>query len=174
MICCEMEPVRDGQGFEELPARVVGAAGVADLTGADQILEGAQGFVEGREGVEVVGLVEIDVIGSKTAETRFAGFQNVAAREAGPVGAGFEPSEDFRRQDDVFAARAQCLAEHFLRLAERVDVGRVEQVHARIDTDFNLAPRLLHLYVAHRGEPSFAAQRHGAKAQRRNFQPARA
>jgi hypothetical protein len=51
--------------------------------------------------------VQIDVIGSKTAETRLAGFQNVAAREAHLVVAGFEPSECLRRQDDVFAAIAQ-------------------------------------------------------------------
>ena len=73
------EPVRGGQGLHELPARVVGATGVADLTGADQILEGAQSLVQGCEGVEVVGLVEIDVIGSQTAEARVAGFQDVAA-----------------------------------------------------------------------------------------------
>jgi hypothetical protein len=78
-----------------------------------------QGFVEGREGVEVVGLVGIDVIGSKAAETRLAGFQDVAAREAGLVGARFESNQDFRRQDDIFAARAQCLTEHSLRLTKR-------------------------------------------------------
>ena len=87
---------------------------------------------------------------------------------------GSSPNEDFRRQDDVFAARAERLAEHFLRLAERVDVGGVEQVYAGFDADFNLAPRFLHLHVAHRGEPSFTAQRHGAEAQHRNFQTARA
>jgi len=76
-----------------------------------------------------VGLVGIDVIGSKAAETRLAGFQDVAAREAGLVGARFESNQDFRRQDDIFAARAQCLTEHSLRLTKRVDVCRVKQVY---------------------------------------------
>jgi len=71
-------------------------------------------------------------------------------------------------------ARAQRLAEHFLRLAERVDVGCIEQVYACPDTDFNVAPRFLRLHAAHRGESSFATQRHGAEAQHRNFQAARA
>jgi hypothetical protein len=69
---------------------------------------------------------------------------------------------------------SERLAEDLLGLAERVDVGGVEQVYARFDTDLNQAPRLLHLHVAHGGEASFTAQRHGAEAQHRNFQTARA
>src|SRR6185369_1138920 len=115
----------------------------AYLAGADQILERAQGFVERRQGVEVVRLIQIDVVGSQAAQARLAGFQDVAPREAGLVGARFESNEDLGREDDLFAARSQGLAEHFLRLAERVDIGRVEQVDARLDTDFDQVPRLL-------------------------------
>ena len=60
-------------GLHQLPAGVIGAAGVADLAGVDQIVEGAQGFVLRREGVETVDLVEIDVIRPQAAETRVTG-----------------------------------------------------------------------------------------------------
>ena len=55
--------------------------------------------------------------------------------------------------------------EDFFGLAERIDVGGIEEVHAGLDADFDQAARLVHLHVAHRGETSFAAEGHGAEAQ---------
>src|SRR4051794_24558267 len=111
-----------------MPAAVVGAAGVADLAGADEIVKRAEGFIERREGVEVVGLIEVDVIGAEAAQAALAGFDEVAARESGFVGAGFEADEAFGGDDDILAQLAQRLTEDFLRLAEGIDIGSVEQV----------------------------------------------
>ena len=144
---------------------MVGAADIANFAGPYEIVERPQGFLERRERIEAVGLVEVDVIRAETAQAGLAGFDEVAARESGFVSAGFETDESLGREDNVLSAVAQRLAEDFLGLAERINVGGVEEIHARLDADFDQAARLVHLHVAHRGKTSFAAQGHGAKAQ---------
>ena len=136
----------------------------------DQIVEGAQGFLLRRERIEAVDLIEIDVIGSQTAEARVAGFEDVAAGGSGLIWAGPGSEETLCGEDDVLTARAEGLADYFLRLAAGVGVGGVDQVHAGFKADLHQAPRLVHLHVAHCGEASFTAERHGAEAQHRNFQ----
>ena len=159
------EPVGDGQGFHQVPAGVVGATDIANLAGPYKIVERPQGFLERRERIEAVGLIEVDVIRAETAQAGLAGFDEVAARESGFVGAGFETNECFSGEDNLLPASAQRLAEDFFGLAERINVGRVEEIHAGLDADFDQAARLVHLHVAHRGKTAFAAQGHGAKAQ---------
>src|ERR1035438_4710564 len=41
---------------------------------------------------------------------------------------------------------AQCLAENFFGLPLRIDVGGVEEIHARLDADFDEPARLVHLH----------------------------
>lgn len=158
--------------FDQLPAGVVGAADVTHLAGADEVVEGAQGFVEGRQRVEVVGLIEVDVIRTEAAQAILAGFDDVAAGESGFVGARLEAVEDLGGQDDLLAAGAQRLAENLLGLADRIDIGGVEKIDAAVDADFDEAARLLDLHVAHRGKASFAAEGHRAETQDRNFKTA--
>ena len=69
---------------------------------------------------------------------------------------------------------AQRLAEDFFGLAERIDIGGVEEIHARVDADFDEAARLFHLHIAHGAKASLTAEGHSAHAQRGNFQAARA
>ncbi len=56
--------------FHQVPAGEIGAADVTDLAGADEVVEGAQGFLDGGEGVEAVQLEEVDVVRAEAAEGR--------------------------------------------------------------------------------------------------------
>lgn len=57
-----------GGGGGQLPARVVGDAGVADPAAGDGGVEGGEGFVEGDGGVPGVQLPEVDVVGAQAAQ----------------------------------------------------------------------------------------------------------
>src|SRR5204862_6768302 len=57
--------LRAGERLHQMPAGKVRATDVADLAGAHAIVERAQRFLDGRERVEAVQLVEIDVVGAE-------------------------------------------------------------------------------------------------------------
>src|SRR5207249_724552 len=54
---------RDGERLHQVPAGEVRPTNVAELPGPDQIVEGAESFLDRRHPVEGVELVEVDVIG---------------------------------------------------------------------------------------------------------------
>src|SRR6266516_5508977 len=58
----------DPVGFDDLPAGVVGGAGVADLALGDEVVEGGEGLLDGGVPVGLVLLVEVDVVGLEAAE----------------------------------------------------------------------------------------------------------
>ena len=84
--------VGGGQAFHEMPAGKIGAADVADFPAADQNVERAEHFLDGRERVVTVELEEVDVIGFQAAEAAFDGVEQMEARRADvvEVGAGLE------------------------------------------------------------------------------------
>src|SRR5690606_40166319 len=58
----------DRERLHGVPAGEVGAADVADFAGADEAVEGVEGFLDGGEGVLSVHEVDVDVVGAETAE----------------------------------------------------------------------------------------------------------
>ena len=77
----------DGEGLHEVPAGEVGAGDVADLAAADERVEGVEDFFDGRERVEAVHVVDVDVVGAEAVEAGFEGSDEVVAGGADVVGA---------------------------------------------------------------------------------------
>ncbi len=106
----------------ELPRRVVRAAGVADLARPDQVVEGAQGLVDRSLRVGEMGLVKVDVIGTKPSQAGLAGGQDVPSREPLVVGTVADPDPALGGDDEPIAStprRGQPAADDLLGPAGR-------------------------------------------------------
>jgi hypothetical protein len=64
----EMVDVGGPIGIGDLPAAEVGAADVADLALADQVVERREGLLDGGVGIGDVDLVEVDPVGPEPAQ----------------------------------------------------------------------------------------------------------
>ena len=71
-----------------MPAGVVGAADVAHLARAHEVVERLHRFLERRQAVPLMDLVEVDDVGAQALQARLAGADEVPARQAPVVGAG--------------------------------------------------------------------------------------
>src|SRR5207249_480044 len=118
-----------------VPAREVGAADVAHLARAHEVVERAQRLLDARERVEAVELVEVHVVRAEAAQARLAGPDQVEARRADVVRSRAGAKGSLRRDDHLLAAAGDGLAQDLLREARRVDVGGVEHVEAGLETD---------------------------------------
>ncbi len=132
----------------ELPGIHARRAEVERLAGFDDIVQRLAGLFDGRVLVEAMDLVEVDVIDAEALEAGVDGGHDVLAREAAVVGRVAHGVEDLGGNHQLFAAGlelAQQLAGDALALAERVDVGGIEEVDAGFDgaADEGLAPLLL-------------------------------
>ncbi len=67
----------DGERFHEMPAGEVRAAHVTNFAGADEVVEGAEHFLDRRHRIEAVQLEEVDVVGAQAAQARFDGSKQV-------------------------------------------------------------------------------------------------
>ena len=146
--CLQTPVVSDPQGLGDLPGGMVGQADVADLARPDQIVIGGEGLLQWRVRVGVVGVVEIDVVGLQTAETRLDLTDDVAAGQAPIIDAGSDDAVGLRRDHHVVAAATEGAAEDLLcrftvggsrgagPVEDRhvaVHVGGVDEVDAEID-----------------------------------------
>ena len=121
-------------GFRDPPRRKIRIAEIADLALPHQIVERAQGFVDRRQRIVIVLLVEIDVVGLQPGQAGFDRGHDVAPRRALLGAVGRHRLGIFGRQHDVLAAVAEHLAQHGLGAAHAgVDVGGIEQRDAEID-----------------------------------------
>ena len=106
-------------GLGDLPAGPVGVADVADLAAGDEVFEGRQRLIDGRQRVRGVELVEVDPVGAKPAQRGFRRLDDVAAGSARAevlaIGAAHVHAE-LRADDGVVPAGTKGPAEH--RLAE--------------------------------------------------------
>ena len=113
--------------LDDLGGGEIRAADVAHLAGAHEVVERAQGFLDRRERVVPVHLIEVEPVGLEPRQARLDGRHDVAARGAFLFAVVHRHAE-FRGQHDVLAAVAQHLTEHRLRAAAAaVNVGGIEQ-----------------------------------------------
>ena len=125
---------RDEFGFGDAPRRKIRIADVAHLALPDQVVERAQRFLDRRQRIVIVLLVEIDVVGLQPLQAGFDGGHDVAPRRALLGAVVAHRLGIFGRQHDVLAAVAEHLAQHGLGAAHAgIDVGGVEQRDAEID-----------------------------------------
>ena len=64
--------LRDRQRFHQLPAGEVRDADIAELAGADEVVERREDFLDGRAGIEGMQLQQIDVVRAEPAQRRLA------------------------------------------------------------------------------------------------------
>ena len=73
---------RQPVGMGDLPARVVGAAGITDLALVDQGAEGIERFLDRRMGIGRMMQIDIDVVGAQALQAGLARLDDIAARAA--------------------------------------------------------------------------------------------
>jgi hypothetical protein len=134
-------------------------AEVAELAGADEVGERAEGLVEVDGRVPAVDLVEVEVVGAEAAQRVLDRDHDPAAGAAAVVRVVVEGHEELRREHDVVAASGEGLADDDLGLALGVDVGGVDEVDPGVQRPVDG----LDAFVVVLGAP--LAEHHGAEAQ---------
>ena len=122
-----------------------------------------------RLGVEAVDLVEVDRLDAEATKAGLAPFEDVLAGQALHVGAPPHGEEDLRREDGLLAPGElpQHLPGDLLRPAERVAVGRVEEVDPGLRGRAEEGTGGL-LAVEDPGAPRARAVAHAAEAESRD------
>ena len=95
-----------------------------------------EGFLDRRDGIKAVDLIEIDVIELQPLQAAADLIHDVAARQADVVRARAHAPAHFGGDDHVLALHlevAQGLAEQDFRLALGIDVGGVDEIDAGFD-----------------------------------------
>lgn len=105
------------------------------MAGLDQFAQRAERIPDGRRGIRLMKLVQIDVIGSEAAQAVLDSAAHIVGFRAVSVGIHFHA--ELRRNDDVFSAASQGPAEEFFAPAFSVDVGRVEEADAGVERSLN-------------------------------------
>jgi hypothetical protein len=154
-----------------MPAGKIGAGDVADFAALDERIEHLKSFFDGREGVKGVHVVDVDVVDAKAAKRVFAGLNQVIARRADIVGTVAHCESSFRGDENAVAFAGDGFAEDFFREAARINVGGVEEIDARVETDIDEARGFGNVA----GAPGFeefvaATERAGAQTKNGNLQ----
>src|SRR4051812_1717834 len=132
-------------------------------------------------------LVEVDVVGVQAPQRVLDGLHDPAARAALVVDLVAHLAVELRGEDDVVAAAFEGLADDLLVLALRIDVGRVDEVDARVERGVDDPDRLVVVGLTpgaehHRAEAQGAdlyagaaerAELHAARLLRAASRPAR-
>src|ERR1700733_8645450 len=122
-----------------MPAGEVRAGDVADLAGVDEGIEGVEGLLNRREGVEAVHVVDVDVVGAEALEAGVALLENVLARGARVIGPLAHWEKRLRRDEPSIAFALERLAEDLLGQTIGIAIGDVEKVDAGIDAEIDHA-----------------------------------
>ena len=137
----------------------------------DQRVERVEGLLDGRERVEAVHVVDVDVVGAEALQAGVALVKDVKARRADVVGAVAHGEEGLGGNEDLVALSLDGLAENLFGQAVGVAVGDVEEVDAGIEAEVDHAPRFVHAGIAPRGEELVAtAKGCRAETQRGDFE----
>ena len=149
----------------DAPAAEVGHAPGADLAGAQQRVHGAQRLFQVHAVVIAVQVVDVEVVGAQAPQAVLAGALDPAPRVVRLVGLGAHAVAQFAGQHPV-AARAvlEQLTQQAFTATHRVDIGRIDEVHAvfaGVGQD-----------IARLGQVGLVGKHHGAQAQGRDFQRA--
>ena len=96
-----------------MPAGEIGAAGVADFSGADEIIEAAQNFFLRCHGVKAMELEQVDIIGAKAFQRTIHGFRQMGARGAHIIGPVAEAEGCLGGNDHLVAAALDGSTQNF-------------------------------------------------------------
>src|SRR5262249_33427641 len=118
--------------LRQLPGSEVGAAQVAYLPLAHQVIQGRQRLIEGRAHIPGVDLVEVDVVGLEPAKARLHLLQDRESRQALLVRSVPHAAAHLRREHHAVADALEGLAHDLLAATAAVDVGGVQKVDARV------------------------------------------
>src|SRR5262249_6740917 len=132
-------PLGRGDGLDVLPPRVVRDAEVAHLARLHAVVERGPRLFEGRLAVPLVQLVEGDVCGAEAAQADSGALDEVVAAGAGVVRTDAYAHAHLGGGDPVVAGVAARVADGLPREAGGVDVGRVDDVDARVLGEAELA-----------------------------------
>src|SRR3954454_18574929 len=137
------------------------AADVANLAGAHEVGEGAEGLVDVGVELGAVDLVEVDPVGAEAAQAVLDLGDDPAARVAELVGVVAHGPVDLGGEEDAVAPPAgQRLADDLLGLAARVDVRGVDEVDPRVERAVDDRDGLVVVGVAP------GAEHHGSETER--------
>ncbi len=120
--------------FGKLPGVHRRGADIAGLARAHDVVQSFHRLFHRGAVVKSVDLVEVDVVDAQPAQAVVDLGQYGFARQTGAVRAGVHTAVDFCRQHDLvpLGVFPEDLADDLLAAAVRVNVGRVEEVDARI------------------------------------------
>jgi hypothetical protein len=99
-----------------------------------------------------VQLVEVDAVGIEPVEAALRSPSDPPRRGSALVWPLIHGQPELRRKHHVVPPAAQRLADDDLRFAERIDVGRVDQVDAHVEGGVDHAHRFVVVRIAHRTE----------------------
>ena len=122
-----------------MPAGEIGAAGVADFSGADEIIEAAHHLLLRRHGVKAVELEQVDIIRAQTFQRAIDGFGQMGAGGAHIIGPVAEAEGCLGGNDHLVAAALDGGTQNFLGQSLGIDIGAVEHGNAGVEADVDEA-----------------------------------
>ena len=131
----ETAPLGDPLRLHDLPGRKIGAADRAHQPARDAIVERAHGLLQRGDGIEAVDLVEIDIIELQSFQAAGDLVHDMAARQADGIGTGPGARAHLGGDDEAFARDLEIgerLTEHHFRAALGINIGRVDEIHPRL------------------------------------------
>ncbi len=99
--------VRRCRAFGNVPSGPVRHADIAHVALTDVLIEGFERFLDRRQRVEAVDLVEVDVVELKPLQARLRLIEYVTARSAAGVRRGADAAEHLRRDDHLVPGDAE-------------------------------------------------------------------
>jgi hypothetical protein len=167
----EAVTVRDGERLHQVPAGEIGAGDVADFAFANELVEGVERLFDGREGVEGVHVVDVDVIGLEAAQTAFDLAAQVITRGAFVVRAVAHAEGGLGRDKCLIAIAFEGFAEDLFGATVAVDVRGVEEIDADFKTDVEQMAGFFYVSGAPCAkEISIATEGSGAEAEDGDFE----
>ncbi len=159
------------QRLHQVPARIVRTADIPDLAVPHEQIERFERFLERREAVPLVDLVQVDHVRLEPPQARLASLDQMMPRQAAIVRTlAHREAGLCRDQHAALALAAKRLADDFLGRAVRIDVRRIDQIDARVDAHVDLPARFVEADLADLREFSLAAHCHGAQRDGRHFE----
>jgi hypothetical protein len=124
----------DGVGAADRAGAGLGQADAADPAFGDEVGEDADGFLDGRAGIDPVLVVQVDVVRAQPPERPLDGGADVGRAAVGDAGAaaGVRDEAELRGHHDLVAAVLDRLADQFLAVERAVDLGGVDVGDAEI------------------------------------------
>ena len=159
-----MQLIGEVADVRQLPAAHVGDAPLADLALPDQGAIGLDHALPTHSGVGNVNVVEVDAVGAEPLQAGLDCPHHVGARLSAAVGTLVERIAALGRQDPAMPLRLDGAADHFLRHALGIGVGRVDEIDAVLEGMIDDASR--------GGLVRLSPKQHGAEAELRHARAA--